>query len=58
MEDDADYVEHTATAGLRDPQQYVNWLGELQKQGLLAGTQVNEQEGMIMAVLLEAPPPA
>ena len=58
MEDEADYVEHTATAGLRDPQQYVNWLGELQKQGLLAGTQVNEQEGMIMAVLLEAPPPA
>ena len=34
----------------------MNWLGELQKQGLLAGTQVNEQEGMIMAVLLEAPP--
>jgi hypothetical protein len=43
---------------LRDPQQYVNWLGELQKQGLLAGTQVNQEEGMLMAVILEAPPPA
>lgn len=58
MEDEADYVEHAATVGLRDPQQYVNWLGDLQKQGLLAGTQVNQEEGMLMAVILEAPPPA
>lgn len=58
MEDDADYVEHTATIGLRDPQKYVDWLGELQQQGLLAGTQVNQEEGMLLAVILEPPPPA
>ena len=58
MEDDADYLEHSATLGLRDPQKYVDWLGELQKQGLLTGTQVNQEEGMLMAVILAAPPPA
>jgi tetratricopeptide (TPR) repeat protein len=58
MEDDADYVEHAATVGLRDPQKYVDWLGELQKQGLLTGAQVNQEEGMLMAVILDPPPPA
>src|SRR5262245_14724378 len=58
MEDDADYLEHTATVGLRDPQKYVEWLNELHQQGLLAGTQVNQEEGMLLAVILEPPPPA
>jgi tetratricopeptide (TPR) repeat protein len=58
VEDDADYVEHSATAALRDPQKYVDWLGDLQKQGLLTGAQVNQEQGMLMAVILDAPPPA
>jgi tetratricopeptide (TPR) repeat protein len=58
MEDLADHVEHSVTVGLRDPQQFVNWLGDLQKQGLLTGAQVNQEEGMLMAVILEPPPPA
>ncbi len=58
VEDDADYVEHSATTALREPQKYVDWLQELQKQGLLTGAQVNQEEGMLMAVILDAPPPA
>jgi tetratricopeptide (TPR) repeat protein len=58
MEDEADYVEHSITIPLQDPQQFVGVLGELEKAGLLIGVRVNQEEGILTAMLLEAPPPA
>jgi tetratricopeptide (TPR) repeat protein len=58
MEDQADFVEYSVTVPLRDPQQFVNYLQELQQQGLVTGTRVSQEEGILMGVMLEAPPPA
>jgi len=58
MEDHGDYVEHSVMVPIRDPQQFVNYLSELQQQGLMTGARANQEEGVLMAVLLEAPPPA
>ena len=58
MEDYADVVEYSAVFGVRDPQAFVGALGELEQQGLLAGARVNEQEGVLTAIVLEPPGPA
>jgi tetratricopeptide (TPR) repeat protein len=58
MEDQADVVEHTIVFALRDPKAFVNELGELERAGLLAGAQVNQEEGVLHALILEPPPPA
>jgi tetratricopeptide (TPR) repeat protein len=58
MEDRADYVEYSQTAQLRDPQRFVAALGELEREKLLAGVQVSQEQGMLSAVVLDPPPPA
>ena len=58
MEDRADVVEYTIAFGLRDPQAFVGALGELEKAGLLTGARVNEEEGVLSAIILEKPLPA
>ena len=57
-EDLADYVEYSIMAPLRDTQPFIQYLNELQKMGLITGARVSEEEGVLMAVILEAPPPA
>jgi tetratricopeptide (TPR) repeat protein len=58
MEDQADYVEYSRISPLRDPQPLMNALGALERDKLLAGVQINEQEGILSAALLDPPPPA
>ena len=58
MEDQADTVEYSITFGVRDPQAFVAELGELERVGLLYGTRVNEEEGVLSAILLDPPPAA
>jgi tetratricopeptide (TPR) repeat protein len=58
MEDLADYVEYSHIAPLRDPQPLMNALGVLERDKLLAGVQINEQEGILSAAVLDPPPPA
>ncbi|MSQ94837.1 MAG: tetratricopeptide repeat protein [Gemmataceae bacterium] len=58
MEDHADVVEHSYAFALRDPRVFVAALGEIEKAGLLTGAQVNQEEGVLQAVILEPPPPA
>jgi tetratricopeptide (TPR) repeat protein len=58
MEDQADTVEYSIAFGLRDPKAFVAELGELEKAGLLTGARVNQEEGVLSAIILEPPPPA
>ena len=58
MEDQADYVEHSVIAQLRDPQAFVNALNAMGRSNLLAGVQVSEEQGVITAAVLDPPPPA
>ncbi len=58
MEDHADYVEHSITFALQDPQGFVNLLSELEQKGKLAGIRINREEGVLTAMLLQDPPPA
>src|SRR5436305_14365586 len=58
MEDQADIVEHSVVAALRDPNAFVTGLGELEREGLLSGVQVNQEEGSIAAMILQPPGPA
>jgi hypothetical protein len=43
---------------LSNPKAFVGALGELEKAGLLTGARVDEEQGVLSAVILEAPPPA
>ncbi len=58
MEDQADIVEYTVAFGLRDPQAFVKALGAFEKEGLLVGARVNEEEGVLSAIILQPPGPA
>ena len=58
MEDQADVVEYTIVFGLRDPRAFVTALSEFEKQGLLVGTRVNEEEGVLSSIMLQPPGPA
>ena len=53
MEDHADYVEHSATLSLRDPQAFVQVLGELERDRQLVGVQVRQEEGVLTGLILE-----
>jgi tetratricopeptide (TPR) repeat protein len=53
MEDHADYVEHSAILPLRDPQAFVQTLGELERDRQLVGVQVRQEEGVLTGLLLE-----
>lgn len=56
MEDQADTVEYSITAPLRDPQSFAKILGDLERQGRLVGATVNEQEHTLNALILEKLP--
>ena len=58
MENQANVVEYSIAFGVHDPRGFVGALGELEQAGLLTGTRVDEQQGVLTAILLEAPPPA
>jgi tetratricopeptide (TPR) repeat protein len=58
LEDVADYVEYTILVALQNPQAFVEILGRLDQEGLLAGVRVNQEEGIIDGVLLEKGGPA
>jgi tetratricopeptide (TPR) repeat protein len=58
LEDAADVVEHTTIFGVRDGQAFVNYLNELSKIGQLSSVQVNEEQGMLTALILEPAGPA
>jgi tetratricopeptide (TPR) repeat protein len=58
MEDQADIVEYTVAFGLRDPQAFVTALGQFEKEGLLVGARVNEEEGVLSAIILQPAGPA
>jgi hypothetical protein len=58
MEDQADLVEYAITLRLRQPQSFVDQLGELERERLLVGARINQEEGVLSAVLLDEPPPA
>lgn len=58
MEDEANIVEHSIFFGVRDPKAFVNELGVLEREGLLAGAQINQEQGILNATILESPGPA
>jgi hypothetical protein len=58
MEDQADVVEHSIIIALADPNAFVAALGEMEREGLLAGVRVNQEEGVLSAMILEVPGPA
>ncbi|HWY85973.1 MAG TPA: hypothetical protein VNX28_04570, partial [Gemmataceae bacterium] len=58
MEDFADIVEYSVTVPLQNPQAFVEVLGKLDQEGLLAGVRVNQEEGVLTGVVLEKPGPA
>ena len=56
MEDQADYVEHSMTAQLRDPQGFVNQLAKLEQEHVLAGLRLDEEQRILVGVVLEPAP--
>ena len=58
MEDQADYVEHSMTAQLRDPQGFVNQLAKLEQEHILAGLRLDEEQRILVGVVLEPAPVA
>jgi tetratricopeptide (TPR) repeat protein len=53
MEDQADYVEHSAILPLRDPKAFVQVLGDLERDRQLIGVQVRQEEGILTGLILE-----
>jgi tetratricopeptide (TPR) repeat protein len=58
MEDVSDYVEYSVTLPLHNPQAFVEVLGKLDQDGLLAGVSANQEQGVLTGVVLEKPGPA
>ena len=57
MEDQATVVEHSIAFGVHDPRVFVGVLGELEEAGFLTGTRIDEQQGVLTAIILDPPPP-
>jgi hypothetical protein len=53
MEDQADYVEHSATFQIRDPQRLFTLLQEWQQEKRLTAVQVRQEEGIVSGVVLD-----
>jgi tetratricopeptide (TPR) repeat protein len=53
MEDQADYVEHTAMFPIRNPEQFVRVLGELERDRRLIGVQVRQEDGILTGLIVE-----
>ena len=58
MEEQADYVEHSVTVPLHNPQGFVDSLQKFEQEQLLAGVRVNQEEGVLTGVILEKAGPA
>lgn len=58
MEDQADYVEHSVTVPLKDPQSFVDVLRALDQEGMLSSMRIDQEEGLLTGVILEKPGPA
>jgi tetratricopeptide (TPR) repeat protein len=56
MEEQADYREYSVAYQLRDPQALVGVLQQLEQTRRLVGVQINEQEGILSGVIVEALP--
>jgi tetratricopeptide (TPR) repeat protein len=53
MEDQADYVDHSAVFQIRDPQRLFPFLQEWQRERRLTAVQVREEEGMVSGIVLD-----
>jgi len=53
LEEQANFVEHTAIFPIRQPQQLVQVIQDLQRQRRLIGTQVRQEEGILTGILVE-----
>jgi tetratricopeptide (TPR) repeat protein len=53
LEQQADFVEHSAVFPVRNPEQLFQVLQQLQAQHRLIGTQVRQEEGMLTGVVVE-----
>src|SRR5262249_27597600 len=56
MEDESDYREYSVSYQMRDPQAVVAWFQNLEQGRRLVGVQVNEQEGILSALVAEPVP--
>jgi tetratricopeptide (TPR) repeat protein len=56
MEEDSDYREYSVSYQMRDPQTVVRFFQKLEQAHRLAGVQVNEQEGILSALIVEPVP--
>ena len=54
MEDQADYVEHSALFQIRDPQRFFQLLQDWQREHRLAAVQVRQEEGVVSGVVLDS----
>jgi tetratricopeptide (TPR) repeat protein len=53
MEDEADYVEHSAVFQIRDGQRFVEFLNGLQKDGLILNVQVHREQNTITGIFAD-----
>src|SRR5205807_1484629 len=53
MEDEADYLEHSAVLQIRDPQPVFGLLQEWEQSRRLIGVQASEKDGVLSALVLE-----
>ncbi len=53
LEEQANYVEHSATFQIRNPERAGHVLQELQRQHRLIGTQVQQEQGILTGLLVE-----
>lgn len=56
MEEESDYREYSVSYQMRDPQAVVGWFQQLEHARRLVGVQVNEQEGILSALVVEPVP--
>jgi tetratricopeptide (TPR) repeat protein len=53
LEEQADYVEHTAMFPMRNPEAFIRILHEFESERRLIGVQVRQEDGIVTAVLVE-----
>ncbi len=58
MDEQADILEHSVQFGMNDPSPFLQIVQDWEKQGRLFAPQVDQEQGLLVAMLLEEPPPA
>jgi tetratricopeptide (TPR) repeat protein len=53
MEDQADYIEHSALFQIRDPQRLFNLLQEWQRDNHLTAVQVRQEDGLVTGLIMD-----